>query len=142
MPWAKLGLIVEPRGQADWIRTHAALPILHAAGERDRVYFSSRDGRNRSHIGYVTLSLQRPAEGQVFSPAPVLGPGRLGTFDDAGATCGCLVADGTCSTRAGRSASASPSTCTPASPSAMTAARASSGSRRGRCWIAARWIPT
>ena len=94
MRWAKLGLIVEPRGQADWIGTHAALPILHAAGERDRVYFSSRDGRNRSHIGYVTLSLERPSEGQVFSPAPVLGPGRLGTFDDAGATCGCLVADG------------------------------------------------
>jgi hypothetical protein len=94
MQWVKLGLIVEPRGQADWIGSHAALPVLHAAGGSDRVYFSSRDGRNRSHIGYVTLSLQRPAAAHVFSPAPVLGPGRLGAFDDAGVTSACLVADG------------------------------------------------
>lgn len=94
MQWVKHGLIIEPNGQAGWVGTHAALPVLHAAGRKDRVYFSSRDARNRSHIGFVTLSLQAPDEPQVFSSAPALSPGELGAFDDAGVTSSCLVEHG------------------------------------------------
>ena len=32
MPWVKHGLIIEPKGQAGWIGTHAALPVLHVTG--------------------------------------------------------------------------------------------------------------
>jgi hypothetical protein len=92
MPWVKHGLVIEPRGQAAWVGTHAALPVVHAADGADRIYFSSRDERNRAHIGYASLALDRPHEPAVFSDAAVLSPGVLGAFDDAGVTSSCLVA--------------------------------------------------
>jgi hypothetical protein len=36
MHWVKQGLIVEPGGQADWVGTHAALPVVSPAGHRHR----------------------------------------------------------------------------------------------------------
>lgn len=92
MRWAKRGRILEPRGQAPWIGTHLALPVIHEAEGGYRVYFSSRDAANRSHMGYATLSLDRPEVPAAFAPAPVLSPGPLGAFDDAGVTTSCLVA--------------------------------------------------
>ncbi len=92
MPWVKQGLVIEPRGQAPWIGSHAALPVIHDVDGAQRVYFSSRDARNRSHIGYATLRLDKPSAPAVFSEAPVLSPGPLGAFDDAGVTSSCVVA--------------------------------------------------
>lgn len=94
MAWVKRGRLIEPRGQASWIGTHAALPAVADVAGGQRVYFSSRDAANRSHIGYATLDLARPDVAAVFAPAPVLSPGALGTFDDAGVTMSCLVAAG------------------------------------------------
>jgi hypothetical protein len=90
MVWVKRGLIIVPGQQAPWIGTHAALPCLRRLDDRDRVYFSSRDAAGRSHIGYVDVSLE---SGQLLAvaPAPILSPGRLGTFDDAGVTSSCVV---------------------------------------------------
>ncbi len=92
MPWVKQGLVIEPCGQAPWIGTHAALPVIHDVDGAQRLYFSSRDARNRSHIGYATLRLDKPSAPAVFSEAPVLSPGPLGAFDDAGVTSSCVVA--------------------------------------------------
>jgi hypothetical protein len=94
MRWAKLGLIVAPNAQASWVGTHAALPIVRAVDGRQRIYFSSRDAQSRSHIGYVTLTLDRPDVSQSFSASASLSPGTLGTFDDAGVTTSCLVEQG------------------------------------------------
>jgi hypothetical protein len=91
MRWRERQRIFEPAGQAPWIGTHAALPVVQALADRHRVYFSSRDGRGRSHIGFVELSLDQPAERQSVSPSAVISPGALGTFDDAGVTTSCLV---------------------------------------------------
>jgi predicted GH43/DUF377 family glycosyl hydrolase len=94
MGWAKQGLIFEPARQADWIGTHAALPVLLTLDHHQRLYFSSRDARARSQIGFAELSLDRPRGILAVSPAPVLSPGSLGAFDDAGVTSSCLVEDG------------------------------------------------
>jgi len=91
MSWVKQGRILEPRGQAPWIGTHAALPVVVDEGARQRVYFSSRDGANRSHIGYATLVLGAPEVPAKFAEAPVVSPGVLGAFDDAGVTTSCVV---------------------------------------------------
>lgn len=92
MAWVKRGLIIEPRGQAAWVGTHAALPVVLESGGADRIYFSSRDRHNRAHIGYATMSLAPGSAPPVFSDAAVLSPGALGAFDDAGVTSACLVA--------------------------------------------------
>lgn len=91
MAWVKRGLVIEPRGQAPWIGSHAALPVVDETSTGTRVYFSTRDARNRSHIGYATLSLEETSAAPVFGSAPVLSPGPLGAFDDAGVTSSCLV---------------------------------------------------
>ena len=39
----KQGLMFEPRRQAAWVGTHAALPVVHRVGGIERLYFSSRD---------------------------------------------------------------------------------------------------
>jgi hypothetical protein len=94
MKWAKQGLIFEPARQADWIGTHAALPVLLPLGRHHRLYFSSRDAHGRSQIGFAELSLDRPGEILAIAPAPVLSPGSLGAFDDAGVTSSCLLNHG------------------------------------------------
>lgn len=92
MAWVRRGRVIVPDGQASWIGSHAALPVVLPRDGGARVYFSSRDAQNRSHIGFATLDLDAPQPVPVFSTAPVLSPGPLGAFDDAGVTTSCLVA--------------------------------------------------
>jgi hypothetical protein len=93
MVWVKRGLIIVPAQQAPWIGTHAALPVVQPLDDRDRVYFTSRDGAGRSHIGYVDLLLES-GDLLAVAPDPILSPGRLGTFDDAGVTSSCVIDHG------------------------------------------------
>ena len=92
--WRKRGLVIRPTGSA-WMLTHAMVPTPdHLGGSLYRIYFSGRDERNRSHIGYAIVDLDRPDRAEVH-PGAVLAPGELGCFDDNGVTPSCLVRDGT-----------------------------------------------
>ena len=51
MAWTRRGRLIVPEGQAPWVGTHAALPSVLDVPDGHRVYFSSRDAENRSHIG-------------------------------------------------------------------------------------------
>ena len=88
--WIKRGRIFEPAGQAAWIGTHAALPVVEPIERGHRVYFCSRDRAGRSQIGYGELATGATQIDRV-SAQPILGPGTLGAFDDAGVTTACLV---------------------------------------------------
>ena len=61
-------------------------------GSQVRLYFSSRDERNRAQIGRATIDLDRPTP--QFEADVVIGLGATGTFDDSGVTGGCLVSVG------------------------------------------------
>jgi len=87
MPWIKKGQIFKPEGQYYWVKSHAMLPIPEKMGDDlYRVYFSGRDNRNRSLVGYVEFDINNPQEILKMSEKPVLGLGELGTFDDNGVT--------------------------------------------------------
>jgi hypothetical protein len=87
MQWRKLGLVFCPQGNHVWMRTHAANTVAeHLDGDLFRVYFSTRDAGNRSSIGWVDVDLRAPDRVLRVSEHPVIGPGRLGTFDDSGAS--------------------------------------------------------
>lgn len=59
------------------------------ADGRVRILYAARDEHSRAHIGSADVSL---ADGAAdHRPAPLLGPGRLGAFDDSGVTTSCLV---------------------------------------------------
>lgn len=90
--WQKKGLIIRPDRRRWWMQTHAMLPTPERRGDRHiRLYFGGRNAANQSHIGHVTIDLDRPAEILAISEEPVLAPGRLGTFDDQGVLPSCVI---------------------------------------------------
>jgi hypothetical protein len=96
MRWRKLGHVYSPDGRKTWMRSHAANPVgEHLAGDRFRIYFSGRDQRNRSSIGFVEIDLNDPTTILREADEAVLGPGDLAMFDDCGASIGCIVPVGT-----------------------------------------------
>lgn len=75
------------------MRTHASNPVAeHRDGDLFRIYFSSRDERNRSSIAWIEIDLRRPANVLRVADQPLVVPGEAGSFDDSGASMGCLVA--------------------------------------------------
>ena len=68
------------------------IPTLEPVAEsRVKIYFSGRNDRNQSHIGWVIIDVRDPQRIVGTSPEPVLAPGRLGCFDDNGVTPSCVV---------------------------------------------------
>lgn len=96
MVWKRLGRIHVPDGSLPWGRTHASLPcVIPGDGPTHRVLFASRDERNRSHVGALTLTLGAAPHVKDVTTAPLLEPGPLGGFDDHGVYPSCVVRDGT-----------------------------------------------
>jgi hypothetical protein len=82
----KLGRIFTSSGQRPWMGSHAQVPIAeHVEGDVYRIYFTSRDGQNRSHIVWLEIDIRNPQRILRLADAPLLGPGIAGAFDDCGA---------------------------------------------------------
>lgn len=93
--WEKLGWIFCASKNFDWMLTHASNPVAEHIGEdRFRIYFSCRDGKSRSSIGFVEIDVRQPDRILNLSNEPVVSPGDTGLFDDSGTSMGCLVKDG------------------------------------------------
>jgi hypothetical protein len=72
--------------------THAANPTVDLiGGNLIRVYFGTRDSRNRSHIGAAVFEMNGIFRLIDLTSSPVIAPGKLGSFDDSGASMGSLV---------------------------------------------------
>lgn len=85
MKWVKKGQIFKPEHQYDWLVSHGMLPVADPMeGDLYRIYFSGRDGQNRSRIGYVVVDINAPQKILEISEKPVLDLGSLGAFDDNG----------------------------------------------------------
>lgn len=89
--WVKKGLAFGPPPGLDWIRSHAALPTGLRVGDRWQVFCSGRDARGRAQIGSFQIDPERPSEIVAVTPAPHVGLGPLGAFDDSGVTSSCIV---------------------------------------------------
>ncbi len=91
MFWKKRGLIFAPTPKADWMVTHAALPVVwQRADQSVRVFFCSRDAQGRAQIGSFDYDLGTKTVCAI-SRTPVIGLGALGAFDDNGVTSSCIV---------------------------------------------------
>ena len=93
MAWEKRGLLLAAPPPVSWGVSHAALPVPRPTGDEAEIYFSSRDADGRSRIGRARLPEDLQGEPS-FEGEPLLAPGELGAFDDAGVTTGCVVEDG------------------------------------------------
>ncbi len=93
--WQKLGLILQPQPDRWWWQSHAMIPTPMMLDEyRVRLYFSGRNDKNQSCIGWAIIDLREPTRVLEVSAEPVLFPGPLGTFDDNGVTPSCVVKNG------------------------------------------------
>tara|TARA_R110000796_G_scaffold71409_5_gene162205 strand:- start:73335 stop:74255 length:921 start_codon:yes stop_codon:yes gene_type:complete len=83
--WHKKGVFFQPDNSLYWQNSHAALPTaLYLGNEIYRIYFTSRDKDNKTHVGYFDWDLERDLIKRQESTAPILSPGPLGFFDDHG----------------------------------------------------------
>jgi hypothetical protein len=94
--WKRRGLLLAaPTGQP-WAVSHAALPtVARSTTGALELYYSPRDARGRAHIARARLEVAADGSLSVSerSADPVLSPGELGAFDDAGVTVSCIVQD-------------------------------------------------
>jgi predicted GH43/DUF377 family glycosyl hydrolase len=60
-------------------------------GSLYKIYYSGRDDRNISHIGYIIIDLNNINNIQKISADPILKPGEIGCFDDNGVTPSCVI---------------------------------------------------
>lgn len=94
MGWRRLGRVFTPPapGADPALASHAALPVAHPlGGDLVRVFYSGRDATNRSAIGSLVLRVGDAPVVEDAPPGPILGPGGIGAFDDAGCGVGCVV---------------------------------------------------
>ncbi len=92
MKWIKKGLFFSPRGEFPWMQSHASTPIAdHIEDDIFRIYFTSRNSKNYSSIGYIEIDITSPQKILSISKTPVIYPGKLGTFDDTGAMTASII---------------------------------------------------
>lgn len=95
MRWRKRGLLFSAGGQLPWMQTHASNPTAESLPDGTvRVYFSTRDQANRSHIAAAVFRLEPTPTLLQLPAAPLVSPGELGAFDDSGTSMGCVVTQG------------------------------------------------
>lgn len=92
MVWHKIKHLFVPDGQTDWMASHAANPVAvwREAGVY-RVYFTSRNKQQRSHIAYVDIDFENDFNCVGISTSPVIMPGEPGLFDDSGTAMGYYI---------------------------------------------------
>lgn len=94
MRWRKAGLIFEPKGQFEWVTSHASVPFaMHLRGDVYRIYFNGRNGENKTQPGFIEVDMNEPSRILHISPRPVLKLGKIGLFDDSAVWCHWIVED-------------------------------------------------
>ncbi len=94
MRWERRGVLLSAPPQHSWSHSHVALPVVESTAENTlNLYYSPRDEKGRAHIARARLEVTPAGALSVaeHDPDPVLSPGELGAFDDAGVTVSCVV---------------------------------------------------
>ncbi|HEY6210761.1 MAG TPA: hypothetical protein VIW45_00685 [Vicinamibacterales bacterium] len=92
--FVRRGRIHRVSGEHEWSRSHCQCPVALPLSDRTvRVYFATRDANNRSSTTYIEADIDRPSDVTYVHDAPCIGPGAIGTFDDAGVMPSWIVPD-------------------------------------------------
>lgn len=86
MRWHKHGVVFRPDARQAWSRTHAMVPTPLLMEERGilRVFYTACDDRGIGRPSYVDFDPESPTRIVSAKRAPLLEPGKAGTFDDNG----------------------------------------------------------
>lgn len=92
MRWRKIKNIFAPDNNYKWMVSHAANPFAEiVTDDIFRIYFTCRNAKNQSYIGFVEVDFSNDFKITGISESPVLQPGQLGLFDDSGVAMGYLI---------------------------------------------------
>jgi hypothetical protein len=92
MKWEKKGLIFRVDNNSEWMAHHACVPIADKLNDKViRIYFGPRDQLGRTTTTFLEVEADNPSKVLYQHDRPVLGLGKLGTFDDSGAMPSCIV---------------------------------------------------
>ncbi len=95
MQWVKRGRIFNVDGQFEWMMHYANMPSPDLLDDgRVRIYFGARDAAGQTRPGFIEADARDPETVRFVHDRPALDLGKLGTFDDSGATPSCLVTVG------------------------------------------------
>ena len=95
MKWEKEGVIFKPDHNFEWMAHHACVPIADKLNDEVlRIYFGPRDREGRTTTTFIEVEADNPLKVRYVHDRPVLGLGKLGTFDDSGAMPSCIVNHG------------------------------------------------
>lgn len=94
MAWVKKGLIYKPSAEAEWMKSHAQVPIALLLEDRIRIYISVRPNRQISLLTFIDVDISNPAQILYVHKEPLLPLGKPGTFDEFGTMPGCVVNTG------------------------------------------------
>ena len=95
MEWKKLGHIYEVAGRHGFDLTHCHKPTpLLVDDDTLRVYFGTRDERNRTRTTFIDLDPLNLLKIKYIHDRPVIDLGKIGAFDDSGANVCSIVRDG------------------------------------------------
>jgi hypothetical protein len=93
--WRALGRVHESKNQTGSMFSHASVPFAeNIDGNLYRIYFSSRDRKNRSYTHSLVINIENPTKILELDTQPVLSPGDFGTFDVDGAMASWITQDG------------------------------------------------
>ena len=81
--WEKIGRILAPNNKYYWSKSHMSLPTPLIFKDFVRIYFGSRDSKNRSRISFLDYNPEKKKIKYIHKK-PVIDLGNLGTFDDNG----------------------------------------------------------
>ncbi|MFZ5632076.1 MAG: hypothetical protein ACOY40_04450 [Bacillota bacterium] len=96
MRWIKKGLLYATDQYREWSVTHATAPYAFPLGnDIYRVFFSTRDSKNRSYTMWVDVDASSETWKVINRPeTPAVSPGPLGSFDESGVVGDCVVQNG------------------------------------------------
>ncbi len=93
--WERLGRVFRAEGQRPWMASHTQMAHAEPVeGSVVRIYFTCRNDQNSSRIAWLLLDLDRPDRVLDVAAEPLMTPGPLGGFDDAGVMSSWMVSEG------------------------------------------------
>lgn len=92
MKWHKKERIFVVKKNSKWMQSHSSHPIPDRIKKNlFKIYFNTRDSKNRSSVGYIVIDITNPTKILEISDIPVLSHGNIGCFDDCGIMASSLV---------------------------------------------------
>ena len=82
--WNKQGVVFNVKGEYDWNKSHAQVPVIDVLKDRYRIYYSTRNANGKSNISYIEVAIDNPLNIIYQHNKTLLEFGKLGAFDDSG----------------------------------------------------------